>query len=57
MSTETWIIIISATLTNLITLIGGLSHIATRLVKIETDIKWIKGNCPKCPQTWDQNSK
>jgi len=57
MSTETWIIVISATLTNIIAMLTGLSHIATRLVRIETELIWIKGNCPKCPLISDQNFK
>lgn len=51
MSYEAWIMIFGIALANLFTLTGGLVHIATRLTRIETDIKWIKKGCPKCQQT------
>lgn len=51
MSHEAWIMIFGIALANLFTLTGGLIHIATRLTRIETDVKWIKKGCPHCQQT------
>ena len=51
MSYEAWIMIVGIALANLFTLMGGLIHIATRLTRIETDVKWIKKGCPQCQQT------
>jgi hypothetical protein len=51
MSYEAWIMIFGIALSNLFVLIGGLIHIATRLTRIETDVKWIKKGCPQCQQT------
>ena len=50
MSYEAWIMIFGLALSNLFVLIGGLIHIATRLTRIETDVKWIKKGCPQCQQ-------
>jgi len=55
MSYEAWIMIFGIALANLFTLVGGLVHIASRLTRIETDIKWIKSGCPNCQLTLDQN--
>jgi len=57
MSNEAWIMVIGIALANLFTLAGGLVHIATRLTRIETDIKWIKSGCPQCRQTSDNPMK
>jgi hypothetical protein len=48
MTTETWGIIIAISGLNLTTLVGGIIHLATRLTRIETNIKWIKQGCPMC---------
>jgi len=48
MSSEAWIMIAGLATSNLFILIGGLVHIATRLTRIETDLKWVKKNCPAC---------
>ena len=50
MSIEAWIMIVGIALANLFTLVGGLIHMTTRLTRIETDVKWIKRNCPQCQQ-------
>lgn len=56
MSHEAWIMITAIALANLFTLVGGLVHITTRLTRIETDLSWIKRNCPQCPLTLDPDS-
>lgn len=43
--------IIGIALANLFTLAGGLIHMTNKLTRIETDLKWVKGNCPQCQQT------
>lgn len=48
MSHEAWIMILGLALSNLFVLVGGLIHLATRLTRIETDVKWIKKSCPQC---------
>jgi len=48
MSYEAWIMITGIALANLFTLVAGLIHMATRLTRIETDVKWIKKSCPLC---------
>lgn len=35
----------------------GITRIERRLTRMETDIKWIKGECPKCPQNSDNRSQ
>jgi len=57
MTYEAWIMIFGITLANLFTLTGGLVHIATRLTRIETDLKWIKQGCPQCRQNLENPSK
>lgn len=57
MSHEAWIMIFGIAIANLFTLTGGLVHIAGRLTKIETDIKWIKAGCRQCPQSSETNSQ
>jgi hypothetical protein len=57
MSYEAWIMIFGIALANLFTLVGGLVHIATRLTRIETDVKWIKKGCPQCQQNSDRPLK
>jgi fumarate hydratase class II len=57
MSYEAWIMIFGIALANLFTLTGGLVHIAGRLTRIETDIKWIKAGCKECPQNLEKNSQ
>jgi|GEM_PF-7124682 len=49
--------ILGIALANLFTLAGGLVHIASRLAKIETDLKWIKKGCPQCQQTLEDRMK
>jgi hypothetical protein len=53
MSSEAWIMITGLAIANLFTLVGGLVHMATRLTKIETDLKWIKKRCPQCLPSLD----
>ena len=55
MSNEAWIMVIGIALANLFTLAGGLVHITTRLTRIETDLAWVKRNCPKCPLILDRD--
>ncbi|MBS3920018.1 MAG: hypothetical protein KG012_14160 [Deltaproteobacteria bacterium] len=57
MTYEAWIMILGIALANLFTLAGGLVHIASRLAKIETDLKWIKKGCPQCQQTLEDRMK
>lgn len=57
MTTETWLIIIGISGLNLSTLLGGIIHLTNRLARIETDIKWIKKGCPRCPQNSDNPTK
>jgi len=57
MSIEAWIMIVGIALANLFTLAGGLIHITQRLTRIETDVKWVKGNCPQCQQTLENPFK
>jgi fumarate hydratase class II len=56
MTHETWIFLGSIALSNLIALVGALIHVATKLSRIETDVKWIKGNCPRCQPTLENPS-
>jgi fumarate hydratase class II len=48
---EPWTTIALFAISNVFALVAGLIHIATRLTRIETDIKWIKAGCPKCQRT------
>jgi len=57
MSYEAWIMIFGIALANLFTLTGGLIHIATRLTRIETDVKWIKKGCPQCQPISEDHTK
>jgi hypothetical protein len=49
--------IIAALLANLIVIIAGVVHLATRITEIHTDIKWIKKRCPQCQPISEENSK
>ena len=51
MSHESWILIAGFALSNVVALVAGLIHIATRLARIETTVEFIKGNCPRCQPT------
>jgi len=53
MTHEAWILIAGFALSNVVALVAGLIHIATRLTRIETTVEFIKGNCPRCQQTSD----
>jgi hypothetical protein len=56
MSPTAWITIVGMAITNLVALMAGLIHLTSRLARIETDLKWVKRNCPKCPQNSDENT-
>lgn len=56
MQQETWIFLGSIALTNLIALIGTMLNVASKLSRIETDVKWIKRNCPRCQPTLENPS-
>jgi hypothetical protein len=51
MSHEAWIMIFAFAAANIVAMVSGLIHITTKLTRIETDLRWIKGNCPSCRQT------
>ena len=51
MTHEAWILIAGFALSNVVALVAGLIHIATRLTRIETTVDFIKGSCPQCRQT------
>lgn len=57
MTHEAWIMIAGIAIANLFTLVGGLIHITARLTRIETDLKWVKRNCPRCQQTSENPTK
>ncbi len=51
MTHEAWVLIAGFALSNVVALVAGLIHIATRLTRIETTVDFIKGNCPQCRPT------
>jgi hypothetical protein len=55
MTIDTWIIIVALALTNVIALVGGLLHVATKLTRIDTTLQLIKERCPQCQPTLDRN--
>ena len=56
MTHEAWILIAGFALSNVVALVAGLIHIATRLTRIETTVEFIKGNCPRCQPTSENPS-
>ena len=57
MTHEAWILIAGFALSNVIALVAGLIHIATRLTRIETTLSLMKQWCPQCQRTLDNPTK
>lgn len=57
MSHEAWIMVAIGLVANAFVIGGGYVNIKTTLTRIETDLKWVKGNCPKCQQNLEINLK
>jgi hypothetical protein len=57
MSHEAWVMIALALIANAFVIVGGYVNIKTTLTRIETDLKWVKGNCPSCQQISDHPLK
>ena len=56
MTHEAWILIAGFALSNVVALVAGLIHVATRLTRIETTVDFIKGNCSRCQPTSENPS-